>query len=243
MYRCYEAVGTGDWELKLDAEITTHFVGRNYYIELVYYPENRGIKCRRIMKNERSLRTASFPLGWVSRGPIREIPSENYGDGLDRPSGAEFPWDISMLSFNVWNVDQLIKRVAPERIKVVRTSEGDIMGSYPLNGNELFQVRFECPKRFGFNIAKFECTGPDDDPLPHVYRIEWKKAETGVWYIWRLQEDWAGSPDGMQRRRRILKYSDFKPNAKVDPDVFTAEFLGTPMRPEISDKRAGGEGK
>ena len=56
MYRWYESVNGGEWELKVDADITTHFVGRNYYVELVFSPENRGVKCRRIMKNERSLK-------------------------------------------------------------------------------------------------------------------------------------------------------------------------------------------
>ena len=165
------------------------------------------------------------------------------GDGLVKPSFVDFDWDVSMLALRVWNVDQLIKRVASERIKVVQTSKGDLIGSYPLNGDDRFQVRFECPKRFGFNIAKFECTGPGDDRPSSVHRLEWKEAETGVWYIRSLQEDFGLGRDGTRRIRRILKYSDFKPNAKVDPDVFTADFLGTPMRREISDKRAGGEEK
>ena len=195
MYRWYESVGGGDWELKLDADISTHFVGRNYYVELVFSPDNRGIKCRRIMKNERSIRTAWFSPGWVSRGPIREIPSENHGDGLDRPSFADFPWDISMLPLHAWNVDQLIKRVSPERIKIVKTPEGDFMGNYPRDGDgdDRFQVHFECPKRFGFNLAKLEFTDAGNDRPSSAYRIEWKQAETGVWYIRSLQLDW-GNP-------------------------------------------------
>ena len=82
MFRRYESVDGGEWRLKVDAEITTHFTGWNYFVELVYDREFRGIKCRRFMKTGRSLRTAWFSPGWVSRGKVREITAEDYYAGL-----------------------------------------------------------------------------------------------------------------------------------------------------------------
>jgi hypothetical protein len=237
MFRCYESVSGGEWELKVDAEITTHFVGRNYYIELIYNPECRGLKCRRILKNDRSLRVAVFPPGWLTRGQIREVQLEDHGDGLARPMHAEFPWDVSMLSRNAWNVDLLVRRVTPQKIEIVATPEGDLVGNYPVNGDDRFRVRFECPKRFGFNVAKIQAIGPGDDRPAHEYRIEWKQADTGVWYIRSLQEDWLVRGDVTKRMRQVLKYSDFEPNATVDPGVFTAEFLGRPMGAQETGKR------
>ncbi len=93
----------------------------------------------------------------------------------------------------------------------------------------LGRVRFECPKRFGFNVPKIQSTGPGDDRPSGEYRIEWKQADTGLWYIRSLQEDWLIRGDVTKRMRQVLKYADFEPNATVDPGVFTAEFLRRPM--------------
>ena len=64
-----------------------------------------------------------------------------------------------MLPRHVWNFEQVLKRVTPQRIKVVERACVR-SGSYPLNGDDRYQVQFHCPKRFGFNIATFEFTGP-----------------------------------------------------------------------------------
>jgi hypothetical protein len=229
MFRLYEAIAEGEWELKLDSEITTHFVGRTYYIELVFNPEFRGLKCRRILKNDRSMRTAVFSPGMLAGAPAWEVKPENRGDGLVRPPFDDISWDVSLLSQNVWNLDDLIRRVPQERIKIVETADGDLFGSYSGDAQSRFQEQFECPKRFGFNIARLRSTNPGDHRPSHEIRVEWKQTESGLWYVRSLQEDWQSNNGKAKKWRRVLKYTDFKANVNIEPRVFTAEFLRRPM--------------
>ncbi len=228
MFRQYESVGGGEWQLTVDAEITTHFTGRDYYVELIYNPEVRGIKCRRILRADRSLRTAWFSPGWLTRGQVREMNHTDYGDGLTRPSQADFPWDVSALPLNVWNVERLVKQVAPQKIEVVENSEGDLIGSYS-TGTDGSRVRFECPKRFGFNVARIQFPDPVEGLPPLECRIEWKQAESSHWFVRSIQHEWLIRNREPKRIRQVLKYSDFKPNVKVDASIFTTEYLEMPM--------------
>jgi hypothetical protein len=229
MYRMYESTGEGEWELKFDSEITTHFVGRAYYIELVFDPEFRGLKCRRILKNDRSMRFAVFSPGQLTGAPAREIKPENHGDGLARPPFDDVRWDVSRLSLNVWNVDDLLRRVPEQRIKIVETTDGDLVGSYTWGTQGSSQSQFACPRKFGFNIASIRNTERGKDRPTYELRVEWKQTESGLWYVRSLQEDSHTNTAGTNRMRRAWKYTDFKPNVNVEPRVFTAEFLRRPM--------------
>ena len=111
MFRLYEAVADGEWELRFDSEITTHFAGNRYYVELVFNPDFRGLKCRRFLNNGKSMRTAEFSPGWLSGTQAMEVKPTKYGDGLVRPSSDDITWDVSKLALNVWNIEQLIKTV------------------------------------------------------------------------------------------------------------------------------------
>ncbi len=231
MLRLYEAIGEGEWKLKFDSEINTHFVGKIYYIELIFNPEFRGLKCRRILKDERSMRTAEFSPGWRTGAPAREVKPTNYGDGLARPPFDDIAWDVSRLSENVWNVDQLIRRLPQQKINIVETAVGDLVGSYSRDAQGRFPMRFECPRRFGFNIGTLQSFDPGNERATYEIRVEWKQAETGLWYVRSLQEDWRIN-DEKKRMRRVLKYTDFKPNVNIEPRVFTTEFLRRPMGTE-----------
>jgi hypothetical protein len=41
------------------------------------------------------------------------------------------------------------------------------------------------------------------------------------------------------RIRDVIKYTEFQPNAKVDPRLFTEAALGLPSRSRIIDHRGG----
>ena len=58
--------------------------------------------------------------------------------------------------------------------------------------------------------------------------MEWKQADSSLWYIRSLQQERI-IRRAMKRIREVLKYADFKPNVKVDPGIFTTEYLRMPM--------------
>ncbi len=240
VYRFYEEVDGAGWVLKTDADIATYFDGKKYFVELRFQPEFRGICCRRIMYNGTSIRTAWFSPGMLTRGQVAEIPRDDLGDGLSRPVLAEFPWDASRLSSNVCHVDRMIENVTAARIDIKRTIEGDLVGTHPVVNFERAHVRLEWPKRFGFNIAKLQMFVAGEERPATDYRVEWKQSHTGLWYVRSLYEEFL-DPGQMKRFRRVMKYTEFEPNAKIDPGVFTKAFLEMPLGDRVSEKPASAD--
>jgi hypothetical protein len=234
VYRVYESVDGGDWVITTDADLSTHFEGKKYFVGLRYHPELRGLCCRRFMYDGKSLRTAWFSTGMVTRGQVGEINVQDYGDGLSRPELADFPWDVARLSSNAWNIERLIKNVPEARIKIKQTSEGDLVGTYRGRDSDRFHEAFECPRRFGFNIARRQVFNDGESRAAEEYRVEWKQTENGLWYVRSLQHELIHRDEG-KRFRQVMKFTDFEPNAKVDAGVFTKAFLEMPLGDRISD--------
>jgi hypothetical protein len=72
-------------------------------------------------------------------------------------------------------------------------------------------------------------------------RVEWKHSPIGLWYIESIDKtDVSGDPKiPVARIRNVLKYTEFQPNAKVDPKLFMQASLGLPSRSPILDLRPG----
>jgi hypothetical protein len=167
---------------------------------------------------------------------------ERYGDGLSRPASANFPWDVTKLSGNVWDVERLIKNIPAERIKIRQSPEGDLVGSYPLKDTSRVRVRFECLRQFGFNITKKQDFVVGEDHPRHEYSLRWKRNSNGLWYVTSLQETFELRNEMNQiekRIQRVMMYSRFEPNARVTSSMFTEESLQMPERSPIIDARVG----
>ena len=228
MYRQFEANGEGEWTLQADAEISTYFDREKYHIELKYQPEYRELCCRRITYDGKAVRDASFAPGWRTQGLTRVLTADDYGDGLRRPNMADFPWDVAKLASNVFNIERLVKNVTVSQIEIRETPEGDLVGATPVINSKGARVRYEWPKKFAYNIARLQVLR-DDEPRPvNGYRVEWKLSANGLWYIRSLQEDFVMLPE-RRRFRRVMKYTVFEPNARIDPEVFTYDWLRRPM--------------
>jgi hypothetical protein len=238
IYREYEAVAGEEWTLPVDAEILTQFDGNKYHIELRYQTEYRGLSCRRITYDGKQVKAAWFPPRWLTRGQTRVITIQDYGDGLSRPELADFRWDVARLSSNVWDVERMMKSVPAVNIEIRESPEGDLIGSFPVVNSDGVRVQFECPKKFGFNIARVQVSNRGTQRPAQESRIEWKLAPNELWYVRSLQDDFVHLPEN-KRSRRVLKYAEFEPNVKVDPKIFTYEWLRRPMESQIADSRPG----
>jgi hypothetical protein len=232
MYRYYEALPGNDWSLRADAEFSARFTGNKYYIELKYQSEYKGMSCRRIIYDGKVARANSFAPGSKFSGVPWVVAIQDYGDGLARPGFADFPWDVAKLSSNVCDVERLVKNVGVGKIRMRETPEGDLVGSFSVVNSNDVRVEFECPKRFGFNIAKLQVYSPREPRPAADRRIEWKKAPSGLWYVRSLQEEFIHRDDG-KRCRNVMKYTEFKPNDEVDSSSFTEAVLRAPL-----DKRS-----
>jgi hypothetical protein len=84
-----------------------------------------------------------------------------------------------------------------------------------------------------FNVGQAE---PAEDA-----RIEWKQSPAGLWYVRSIDKrDVFRDPRiPVARIRDVLKYTEFQPNAKVDPKLFMEAALGLPSGSPILDWRPG----
>jgi hypothetical protein len=234
IYREYQAVAEEEWTLTVDADISTQFDGKKYHVDLKYHPEFRGLGCRRITYDGKLPKTARFSSNSLMRGKTKVIRAHDYGDGLCRPELADFPWDVAGLARNICDVEHLIRIVTAEKIEITQTPEGDFVGSFPVVNENQMRVQFECPRKFGFNLARLRVLN-DNEPRPRQEtRVEWKLSTAGLWYVRSVQEDFRFRQTN-QRFRRILKCVEFEPNAKVDPKIFTLEWLERPLERQESN--------
>ena len=234
-------------QLKQDADLTTYFDGKKYHIELKYHRDEQlmGVDSRRIIFDGKAVTEASFtPRIQPTGAQGRVVQPEDFGTGVSRPSEADFPWDVSLLVGNIWHPERLIKNVTPQRIEIGQTPGGDLVGSYPLVNTDRVRVRFECPRDSGFNLARMQVFNVGQAEPAEDVRIEWKQSPTGVWYVRSLDKtDVFRDPRiPVARIRNVLKYTEFQPNAKVDPKLFMEGSLGLPSRSRILDCAPRGQG-
>jgi len=241
-YRHYDAIPGGDWQLKIDADLETHFEGRKYHVDLTFSrDEVRKLDARRIIYDGEAITDASFTPSAHPTGAhaFMYIP-QDAGNGLARCGYRDFPWDVTNLAKNVWDPERLFTNSNAGRIEIKETPEGDLVGSQSLTNTGQVSMRFECPRRFGFNIARMQYFNVGTDYPAHDIKLEWKQSPNGVWYVTSLQDTFETrnenrKPD--QRLRAVMIYSTFEPNAKVDPSLFTEKSLRLPAGSPFVDGR------
>jgi hypothetical protein len=200
------------------------------------------VEARRIIFDGKAITEASFtPRSRPTGAQGRVGQPEDFGSGVSKPSEVDFPWDVALLIGNIWHPERLIKNVTPQRIEIRQTPGGDLAGSYPLGNTDLVRVRFECPRDSGFNLARMQVLNVGQAEPAEDVRIEWKQSPTGLWYVRSLDKtDVSRDPRiPVARIRNALKYTEFQPNAKVDPKLFMEASLGLPSRSRILDWRPG----
>jgi hypothetical protein len=236
-YRHYRATGEEDWHLERDADVLTYFDGKKYHIDLLFHRDDfRKETACRIIYDGRVIMGCYLTPG-VSN--YFEFKPEDYGEGLQRPTLVDFPWDISQLSRNAWNPERLI----PLRIEIRQTAEGDLVGSHPFVNTDRTWFRFECPNRFGFNLGRIQVLNVGQPKPAQEMRVEWKQGPSGLWYVRSLDETRVlrDGKNAVWRTRDVLKYTEFEPNATVVPSLFMKDARRPTARSRTVDDRHGTE--
>jgi hypothetical protein len=245
-YRYYEAVPGGDWQLKIDANMLARFDGKRYHIDLTFErDEKRKLDSRRMIYDGKAVTDAFFmPSAHPTGAHARIFTPETDDWRVARGAWGDFPWDVTNLVENVWNPEQLIKNLGARRITIKETSEGDLVGSYSRfnnKGEPIESVRFECPRRFGFNLAREQVFNRGETHPAHESVLQWKQDPNGLWYVTSLLETFEERNETrpIGSLRAVIMYSHFEPNAKVDPSAFTEKSLQLPTGTPIVDVRPG----
>jgi hypothetical protein len=243
VYRHYRQMSEGNWQLKQDADIAIRFNRINYQIYLNYKTDDLGHDNeRRIIFDGNAIMAAWFTPNVHPTGSEAHVyPAINHPDGLSQPGIAMFPWDVARLSLNLWNPDRLFREVAAERLEIKQIVGGDLVGECPMARSDRVRIRFECPRRFGFNVARLQTSNVGQaEPAIDVH-VEWKEGPDGLWYIRSLDTRRVLLKDGevFMRIRDILKFTAFEPNAAVAPQMFTEAALQLFPGSRIIDQRPG----
>jgi hypothetical protein len=238
-YRYYRAIGDDEWQLSRDADVSTYFDGQKYNLELVFHrDDDRNEDARRIIYDGRDI--MGCYLASDVEAYFKYKPAAHGGRVYaKRPEMTGFPWDIAHLAGTAWNPELVISKLAPQRFEIRQTAEGDLVGNYPVLNADRARVHFECPHRFGFNLARMKVLEEGQPAAVYETRIEWKKSPSGLWHIRSLDvtRSHRDHRNGAWRSRDVLKYTQFEPNANVDPKLFTKDArLPTSSRQEIDDR-------
>jgi hypothetical protein len=240
-YRHYRAIGGGDWQLKQDADVAVAFSGRKYHIDLAFHRDAlKRVTARRVVFDGEAITEAWFTPNLQPTGAQAFVSApRDVGDGLSRPLMADFPWDVSRLSANVWDLDRLIGSAGAGSIRVEETDGGDLVATHRLIGGGW--IRFECPRRFGYNVARLRHYNDGQEEPVRDVRVEWKRSPDGIWYVRSMDETRVlrDARNAVWRVREVLKYTEFTPNAKVDPGMFAEASLRLPRGSRILDGRVG----
>jgi hypothetical protein len=242
-YRRYQAAPGGEWQLKVEADIRTYFDGDKYHIDMTFLRDGlrHNTSARIVCDGRRVMMTWFSPqIHPVGAHTIVEEPAA-VGGIVRRPDDGTFPWDVAHLSGNVWNGQGFVNAVATGTVVFRETSAGDLVGTNPIVRNRS-RVQVECPRRFGFNMARAVVSVEGEDRPRREYLLRWKLAPGGLWYVTTLQEVFEmRSPGnkGIRLDREVLMYSRFEPNARVAPSLFTEESLQMPDGCRVFEQQAG----
>jgi len=245
-YRHYEDVPGGDWQLKIDASLIAQFDGNKYHIDLTFaHDVLRKLDSRRIIYDGDAITYADFtPAAHPTGADARRFPPQEDASGLARGAWGDFPWDVTNLAKNVWNPEHLDKDLGAGRIDIKQTSEGDLVGTYSQfnpNGESGGSVRFECPRRFGFNLAKEQIFNSREARPARESTLQWKQDPNGLWYVTSIvvRFDIRDDKGPVQVVSAVVMYSQFEPNAKVDASQFTERSLQLPAGSPVVEIRPG----
>ena len=160
----------------------------------------RKLDSRRMFYDGEKVTSASFtPLCHPTGAEASVVTPQNYGDGLARGAWGDFQWDVTSLARNVWDPERLVENLGAQRIEIKETPDGDLIGNYGLTNTDRVRVHFECPRKFGFNLAKQQVFNVGDDRPAQEFGLQWKQDGKGLWYVTSLLEtletrDEKGSP-------------------------------------------------
>lgn len=225
------AAGSVEWKTTIEADVRTFFDAGRYHIDLHYRLEPMEISDRKIAYDGAAIAVTRFSRLISRTGAETDVfpPGKGF---VTRPSLAEFPWDVSNLPGNVFDLDRFGKVVV-----FSRDASGDIVAAYRVGAPaDPTLIRCVFAKALGDNITSVEFLVEGETKVVHSFKLEWKRRADGPWHAVSLEESFFPRSGEPPFRDRFV-YDEFEPNAEVDPALFTRSSLGIPPGSRIIDRR------
>jgi hypothetical protein len=182
-YRDYMADRGGEWQPLYEADIVAQFEGRNYRVDFSFETNDRQrMHSRRMFYDGEKLMVASFTPDAPPTGAyVREKNPLEYGEGRGLARGAylDFQWDVTNLAKNAWDPERVAQNLHANPVEIKETPDGDLAGSYQLTSTDRTRVYFECPRRYGYNLAKKQVFKEGEDRRDQEYSLQWRQGPKG----------------------------------------------------------------
>ncbi|MFO7907053.1 MAG: M56 family metallopeptidase [Planctomycetota bacterium] len=147
--------------------------------------------------------------------------------------------DPAHLQRRMLRVHELLKSEEP--IEVIRHRWGYRGKFRPKSGRGL-TIEFDAHTQLGYRIAASRQYNKGADEPCSVRRAVWKEGRA-FWYVKSVVEEYDSRRVNRtgEYRRHVLRYDNFQPNAKVDPELFVLESLDIPFGTRFIDHRQNPE--
>jgi hypothetical protein len=235
--------GTGQWKvylasekndelsLEYDAEARIQFKDQRYYVRLAYkkHPWNEAGRIiiydsHAIFVNVVSPRIRPFG----SEGQILEPP------GLLISGRVGFTFNPARSVDCVFPLDSFAGNES--NLHFEKRPNGDYLGTYDKG---VTAGEFVLSKACEYNPVLYRILLTKTKKAIDVYEADWKKQDT-TWYLCKWKH--TDYSNGRLAEIAVFEYSDFKPNAVVDPNQFTFKALELPPGARMQDLRRGQHG-
>jgi len=218
-------------EVHAEAQLSVAFDHGKYRLELSYSKHWFKTERQIIVYDGTAIFSSQFGQNILPVGSQTDVFDVPQGQSKVRPQSAGFPWDVSKLHSSLVDLSQVLKKRSGEDIEVRLSPEGDYVGQFPLGAKSV--VKFECPRKYGFKVARTSIFGPSTAKPVHEFIATWKK-DGDVWYIDTFLEE---SDNTKRQERSEMHYHKFTANPKVPPELFTMAALEMPAGSRVLDHR------
>ena len=154
-------------------------------------------------------------------------------------SAASFQWnDIARPWHDVLNLEKTIANLGRDAIQVENRPEGLLRCTYRIKNSPRNKVEFDLHRKTGFRVANLVVNHDAAEAAVHREHLTWKNTD-GIWHVTRVVDEYdlrELRDDGLLRRS-VFEYTSFKPNVKVDPQLFTLQAMEIPAGTRFIDRR------
>jgi RNA polymerase sigma factor (sigma-70 family) len=152
----------------------------------------------------------------------------------------EFPWkDPARLATQVFNLDDVLKNLDRDAVKMTKLTTGGYRGSYHFKNAPEVQCTFDVEPEVGLNVTTTKVSNRGNPTVVQSGTAKWKKI-AGRWYVEQLIQEFDNRhlSERGYLQRSVLRYETFEPGAKVDAKQFTLEALPIPEKVYRIDRRS-----
>jgi hypothetical protein len=229
-----------DWVVVREADFEAAFLDNRIWVKLQGVGGILEYDRQIVIYDGSLIATSSFsdrvkPFGGEGQlFPARVLPG-----GVVLTAIGGIPWSPASLPETIIDLNLVVESVGASGVELQKQESGSIVGVYRIKGASGVSVEFTCDAIAGYNVTKVVASNAGWEWPATVVDMEWKLSKD-YWWVTRVSET-QRDEKGHESRSR-WEYTEFEPNAPVDPSLFSLAALDLPPGARIVDHRPDVEG-